>query len=152
MHLLNHGMEVLQQLLCECEAGDRGAIPMKDLIELITSGLEPSSDEEIEESRLEVLEQLKEDLEEQPWGDVEALHRPGGHGFHSALHTIQLYMDGLERHVLANPAVATDPDSHRAAFRANEGLAETFRELASIALEEAMGEAEDEDEDQADEE
>ena len=119
---------------------------MKDLIELITSGLEPSSDEEIEQARLETLQQLKEDLEDQPWEDVEALHRPGGHGFHSALHTIQLYMDGLERHVLANPAVAMDPDTYRAAFHANEELAETFRELASIALDEAMGGPEEDEE------
>jgi hypothetical protein len=122
---------------------------MKDLIELITTGLEPSSDEEIEQARLETLSQLKEDLEDQPWEEVEALHRPGGHGYHSALHTIQLYMDGLERHVLANPAVAMDPDSFRAAFRANEELAETFRELASIALDEAMAGTElDEDEEE----
>jgi hypothetical protein len=46
---------------------------MKDLIELITSGLEPSSDEEIEQARLETLQQLKEDLEDQPWEDVEAV-------------------------------------------------------------------------------
>jgi hypothetical protein len=122
---------------------------MKDLIELITTGLEPSSDEEIEQARLETLSQLKEDLEDQPWEEVEALHRPGGHGYHSALHTIQLYMDGLERHVLANPAVAMDPNSFRAAFRANEELAETFRELASIALDEAMAGTElDEDEEE----
>jgi hypothetical protein len=125
---------------------------MKDLIELITSGLEPSSDEEIEQARLETLQQLKDDLEDQPWEDVEALHRPGGHGFHSALHTIQLYMDGLERHVLANPAVAMDPDTYRAAFRANEELAETFRELASIALDEAMGGTEENEDQGPDEE
>jgi hypothetical protein len=125
---------------------------MKDLIELITSGLEPSSDEEIEQARLETLQQLKDDLEDQPWEDVEALHRPGGHGFHSALHTIQLYMDGLERHVLANPAVAMDSDTYRAAFRANEELAETFRELASIALDEAMGAMEENDDQVPDEE
>jgi hypothetical protein len=55
-------------------------------------------------------------------------------------------MDGLERHVLANPAVAMDPDTYRAAFRANEELAETFRELASIALDEAMGGPEEDEE------
>jgi hypothetical protein len=113
---------------------------MKDLIELITAGLEPSSDEEIEQARLETLSQFKEDVDDQPWLEIEALHRPGGHGYHSALPTIQLYMDSLERHVLANPAVAMDAGSYRAAFRAHEGLAETFHELASIALEEAMDE------------
>ena len=44
------------------------------------------------------------------------------------------------RHVLGNPAVVLDADSYRAAYRAYESLAETYQELASIALERAMGE------------
>jgi hypothetical protein len=112
---------------------------MKDLIEMIAEGLEPASDEEIEKARAETLEQLREGSEEdQPWEDVEAQHQPGAPGFHSALHTIQLYMDNIERHVLANPAVVLDPGTYRAAYRAYEALGETFQELASIALERAM--------------
>ena len=112
---------------------------MKDLIELITEGMEPSSEEEIEQSRAQMLEELKQSIEEdEDWSEVELNHRPGGHGFHSALHTIQLFMDDIERHVMGNPAVALDPDSYRAAFRAHEALAQSFQELASIALEEAM--------------
>ena len=113
---------------------------MKDLIEMIAEGLEPASPEEIEAARLEALAQLKEDAEEdQPWDDVESQHVPGAPGFHSALHTIQLYMDTIERHILGNPAVLLDADSYRAAYRAYEALAETFQELASVALERAMG-------------
>ena len=117
---------------------------MKDLIEMIAEGLEPSSPEEIEAARLETLAQLKEDAEEdQPWEDLEAQNQPGAPGFHAALHTIQLYMDNIERHILGNPAVVLDPDSYRAAFRAYESLAETFQELTSVALERAMGEIEE---------
>ena len=117
---------------------------MKDLIEMIAEGLEPSSPEEIEAARLETLAQLKEDTEEdQPWEDLEAQNQPGAPGFHAALHTIQLYMDNIERHILGNPAVVLDPDSYRAAFRAYESLAETFQELTSVALERAMGEIEE---------
>jgi hypothetical protein len=120
---------------------------MKDLIEMIAEGLEPASHEEIEAARLETLAQLKEDAQEdQPWDDIEAQHQPGAPGFHSALHTIQLYMDNIERHVLANPAVVLDPDTYRAAYRAYEALGETFQELASIALERAMGELDQEEE------
>jgi hypothetical protein len=120
---------------------------MKDLIEMIAEGLEPASDEEIEKARGETLQQLKESAEEdQPWDDIEAQHQPGAPGFHSALHTIQLYMDNIERHVLANPAVVLDPDTYRAAYRAYEALGETFQELASIALERAMGELDQEEE------
>jgi hypothetical protein len=119
---------------------------MKDLIEMIAEGLEPASDEEIEKARGETLQQLKESSEEdQPWDDIEAQHQPGAPGFHSALHTIQLYMDNIERHVLANPAVVLDPDTYRAAYRAYEALGETFQELASIALERAMGEIDQEE-------
>ena len=118
---------------------------MKDLIEMIAEGLEPASDEEIEKARGETLEQLKESSDEdQPWDDVEAQHQPGAPGFHSALHTIQLYMDNIERHVLANPAVVLDPETYRAAYRAYEALGDTFQELASIALERAMGELDEE--------
>ena len=114
---------------------------MKDLIEMIAEGVEPSSPEEIEATRLETLAQIKEDCEEEHvWKDVEAQHQPGSPGFHSALHTVQLYMDNIERHVLGNPAVVLDADSYRAAYRAYESLAETYQELASIALERAMGE------------
>jgi hypothetical protein len=49
-------------------------------------------------------------------------------------------MDTVERHILGNPAVLLDADSYRAAYRAYEALAETFQELASVALERAMGE------------
>jgi hypothetical protein len=119
---------------------------MKDLIEMIAEGLEPASDEEIEKARGETLEQLKESSDDdQPWEEVEAQHQPGAPGFHSALHTIQLYMDNIERHVLANPAVVLDPDTYRAAYRAYEALGETFQELASIALERAMGELDQEE-------
>ena len=71
-------------------------------------------------------------------------NEPGAPGFHSALHTIQLYMDNIERHVLANPAVVLDPETYRAAYRAYEALGDTFQELASIALERAMGELDEE--------
>ena len=81
---------------------------------------------------------------DQPWEDIEAQHQPGAPGFHSALHTIQLYMDNIERHVLANPAVVLDPETYRAAYRAYEALGDTFQELASIALERAMGELDEE--------
>jgi hypothetical protein len=119
---------------------------MKDIIEMIAEGLEPASEEEIEKARAETLEQLKQDEDaDQPWAEIEAQHQPGAPGFHSALHTIQLYMDNIERHVLANPAVVLDPDTYRAAWRAYEGLGETFQELASIALERAMGELEREE-------
>ena len=64
----------------------------------------------------------------------------GSPGFHSALNTVQLYMDSIERHVLGNPAVVLDADSYRAAYRAYESLAETYQELASLALERAMEE------------
>jgi hypothetical protein len=122
---------------------------MKDLIEMIAEGMEPSSDEEIEEARQGMLSQLKEDADEdQPWEDVEVQHQPGTHGFHSALHTIQIYMDSIERHILANPAVVLDAGSYRAAYRAYEALADAFQELASIALERAMGELDDADEDE----
>jgi hypothetical protein len=114
---------------------------MKDLIEMIAEGVEPCSPEEIEAARLETLAQIKEDCaEEQVWKDVEAQHQPGSPGFHSALHTVQLYMDNIERHILGNPAVVLDSDSYRAAYRAYESLAETYQELASLALERAMGE------------
>ena len=114
---------------------------MKDLIEMIAEGLEPASPEEIEATRLETIADLKQDAEEdQPWDDIESQHQPGAPGFHSALHTVQLYMDNIERHVLGNPAVLLDADSYRAAYRAYESLAETFQELASVALERAMGE------------
>jgi hypothetical protein len=119
---------------------------MKDLIEMIAEGLEPASDEEIEKARAETLEQLKRDEDaDQPWEDIEAQHQPGAPGFHSALHTIQLYMDNIERHVLANPAVVLDPETYRAAYRAYEALGETFQELASMALERAMGQLEEEE-------
>ena len=118
---------------------------MKDIIEMIAEGLEPASDEEIENARAETLEQLKRDEDaDQPWEDIEAQHQPGAPGFHSALHTIQLYMDNIERHVLANPAVVLDRETYRAAFRAYEALGDTFQELASIALERAMGELDEE--------
>jgi hypothetical protein len=118
---------------------------MKDIIEMIAEGLEPASDEEIEKARAETLEQLKRDEDaDQPWEDIEAQHQPGAPGFHSALHTIQLYMDNIERHVLANPAVVLDPETYRAAYRAYEALGDTFQELASIALERAMGELDEE--------
>jgi hypothetical protein len=119
---------------------------MKDIIEMIAEGLEPASDEEIEKARAETLEQLKRDEDaDQPWEDIEAQHQPGAPGFHSALHTIQLYMDNIERHVLANPAVVLDPGTYRAAYRAYEALGETFQELASMALERAMGQLEEEE-------
>ncbi len=123
----------------------------KDLIELITSGVESSSDEDIETSRLEMLSELREDSKGNvDWEEVEAQHRPGGHGFSSALHTIQLYMDSLQQHVLANPAVALDDGCYRAAFRAHEALARSFHELASVALEEALDEIDgEEDENEA---
>jgi hypothetical protein len=118
---------------------------MKDIIEMIAEGLEPASDDEIEKARAETLEQLKRDEDaDQPWEDIEAQHQPGAPGFHSALHTIQLYMDNIERHVLANPAVVLDPETYRAAYRAYEALGDTFQELASIALERAMGELDEE--------
>jgi hypothetical protein len=118
---------------------------MKDIIEMIAEGLEPASDEEIEKARAETLEQLKRDEDaDQPWEEIEAQHQPGAPGFHSALHTIQLYMDNIERHVLANPAVVLDPETYRAAYRAYEALGDTFQELASIALERAMGELDEE--------
>ena len=114
---------------------------MKDLIEMIAEGLEPASPEEIEATRLETIADLKQDAQEdQPWDDIESQHQPGAPAFHSALHTVQLYMDNIERHVLGNPAVLLDADSYRAAYRAYESLAETFQELASVALERAMGE------------
>lgn len=116
---------------------------MKDLIEMITEGMEAASEEEIEEARQETLAQLKASADEdQPWADIEAQHQPGAPGFHSALHTIQLYMDSIERHVLANPAVALDAEGFKAAYRAHEALAETFQALAAIALEQALGEIE----------
>ncbi|HXV24131.1 MAG TPA: hypothetical protein VED46_07720 [Alphaproteobacteria bacterium] len=122
---------------------------MKDLIEMIAAGMEPSSDEEIEQARQETLAQLKEDAEDdQPWEDTEAQHQPGTHGFHSALHTIQLHMDNIERHILANPAVVLDAGAYLAAYRSYEALADAFQELAAIALERAMGELDDEDGDE----
>jgi hypothetical protein len=120
---------------------DHAEAAMKDLLEMIAEGLEPSSPEEIEAARLETLAQLKADAEEdQPWEDIEAQHGPGAPGFHSALHTVRLYMDSIERHVLGNPAVLLDADSYRASYRAYESLAETYQELASLALERAMEE------------
>ena len=101
---------------------------MKDIIEMIAEGLEPASDEEIEKARAETLEQLKRDEDaDQPWEDIEAQHQPGAPGFHSAMSSV----DDLF-------------DRYRAAYRAYEALGDTFQELASIALERAMGELDEE--------
>ena len=80
----------------------------------------PDSDDEIELSRQERLRDL---------GGSVKVARPGAHVLQEAIRTASTLMKSLDDGLAGNPAIVTDPDLYRLAYRAFENLYELHRAM-----------------------
>ncbi|MET0744915.1 MAG: hypothetical protein ABWY78_16205 [Microvirga sp.] len=83
----------------------------------------PDTDDEIELSRQERLRDLG--------GSVRAA-RPGAQVLQEAIRTASALMKSLDDGLAGNPAVVTDPDLYRLAYRAFENLYELHRAMGGV--------------------